>query len=156
MKYKLLIASALLLSLFSCKDDQEISPMNELNGEWEFTMEKVGNDYELDFVDRLVFKPDGEVYGEGLTTNTGTDQLLGYRYYFNGKYEVADGKVIIKEREMFNNVMMDSFFSPKDELIYLEEDYGSDSYLIKGNYSELQIICPPNANCLNIIFTKNN
>lgn len=156
MKLKLFIAGALLLSLFSCKDDQEITPLDELQGEWKFKMEKVGNNYELDFVDRLVFKPDGRVYGEGITTNTKTDKLLGYRYYFNGKYELVEDKVIIKDREIFNNSFTDSFFSTKDDLIYQEEDYGLVSYLIKENYSELHIICPPNANCANIIYTKIN
>lgn len=148
MKQQLLFTAILLLTIFSCKNDDEINPNNKLEGKWEFKMEKVGNNYELDFVNTLEFKVDGTVYGEGYTINSGTDQILGYRYYFNGKYTVEDGKVIINQKETFQNIFMDTFYSPKEDLIYLEEDMGSDSYLIKENYTKLQAICPPNANCV--------
>lgn len=156
MKQKTLLVAMILFTLFSCKNDDDINPNHSLEGKWEFKMEKVGNTNEFDLVNTLEFKANGTVYGEGYTTNTGSDRILGYRYYFNGKYKVEDGKVIINQRETFQNVMMDSFYSPKDDLIYLEEDMGSESYLIKENYKELQNICSINANCVNVLYKKTN
>ncbi len=156
MKQKLLLFPLMLFIVISCKNEDEINPNSQLQGNWEYKLENVGNNYELDFVNTLEFKNDGTVYGEAFTTNSETDQILGYRYYFNGTYEIEDGKVIISEKETFQNVFMDTFYVPKEELIYLEEDLGTESYLIIEDFTKLQIICPPNANCLNILFEKTN
>ena len=156
MKQNLLVSGLLLFFAFGCSKEDDIIPTNQLEGKYEFVMEKVGNNYELDFVNTLEFKADGSVYSEGFTTKTGTDEVLGYRFYFNGKYEIEDGKVSITGKEVFQNVFMDTFYAPKNELIYLEEWLGSENYLIKEEFKELHNICPSNANCLAAVYKRLN
>ena len=156
MKSKLLLVSFLLLSVFSCNSDDDINPENKILGLYEFKLEKVGNNYELDFVNTLKFEQNGKVYGEAITVKSGTNDVLGYRYYFNGTYEIAENKVIISNREIFQNAFMDTFYAPKESLIYLEEDYGNESYLILDGFQMLQNTCPPNANCFIMNFEKIN
>ncbi|MBN3582271.1 hypothetical protein JYB64_07710 [Algoriphagus aestuarii] len=154
MKQKLLFIGLLLFFAFGCSKEDDIIPSNQLLGKYEFIMENVGNNYELDFVNTLEFKIDGSVYGEGFTIKSGTDQVLGYRFYFNGKYEIEEGNVIISEKEVFQNMYTDIFYAPKNEFIYLEEGMGSENYLIKSEFKELHSICPPYADCLQVIYKK--
>ncbi|MBN7816508.1 hypothetical protein [Algoriphagus pacificus] len=156
MKPQLLLLSILLLTVFSCKSEDDINPENKILGLYEFKLEKVGNNYELDFVNTLDFKSDGTVYGEAFTTKAGTNEVLGYRYYFNGIYEIKNDKVSISDIESFHSIFMDTFYSPKSDLVNLDEGMAPEEYLIKDEFQTLQIVCPANANCFNMEFKKIN
>ena len=156
MKQNLLFTGLLLFFAFGCNKEDDIIPSNQLQGKYEFKLEKVGNNYEMDFVNTLDFKSDGTVYGEAFTTKAGTEEVLGYRYYFNGEYEIEDEKVTITSTESFHNNLMDTFFAPKRDLVYEEGGMASEEYFIKDEFQTLQIICPANVNCLNVVYKKLN
>lgn len=154
MKQQLLFLGIIALSCCGCNQENEIGPINELVGSYEFNMKNVGNNYELDFVDRLQFYPDGLVYGEGVASLSGTNQILGYRYYFHGSYKIEEGIVSITGSETFQTQDEASFFDSKDELVYKDGRQVWDQFSMEDNFQKLHSICPPNANCLNIIFNK--
>ncbi|MBN3518978.1 hypothetical protein JYB62_03105 [Algoriphagus lutimaris] len=131
MNQKLLFLGMIVLSIYGCNQNNEMRPIKELVGPYEFKMEKVGKNHEIDFVDRLQFKSVGIVYGEGISNISGTNQVLGYRYYFNGSYKIEDGVVNIIETDAFQIDDEDSFFSLKDNLIYKDGNQVWDQLLKK-------------------------
>lgn len=154
MKIKLLLFLILSGLFYSCNQEHEMGPVNELVGSYEFKMEHVGNHYELDFVNTLQFRSDGTVYGEGISKISGTDQQVGYRYYFYGSYKVEDGNVHISETESFRLDDEDSFFAAKSDLVPKDGNQVWNQLLIKDHARQLQSVCSTSANCLKIIFYK--
>ncbi|PZX60379.1 hypothetical protein LV84_00655 [Algoriphagus ratkowskyi] len=159
MKTKLFPLFALFFILFSCKDDDEISPNAKIEGKYRYSSE--GNmswiDKTFNFVDVMEFKSDGTVTGESYTTDLGSDKILGYRGYFSGTYSIVNGKVTITYQESYHMNIEDVNYLPKADLTLSSvDDYYSD-FSIAEDYSALSFICPSNAFCTTLpIFNKIN
>ncbi|SFB20997.1 hypothetical protein [Algoriphagus aquimarinus] len=149
MKTKLLPLFALFFILFSCNDDDEISPNAKIEGKYRYNSE--GNmswiDKTFNFVDVMEFKSDGTVTGESYTTDLGSDTILGYRGYFSGSYTIIEGKVTITYSKSYHMGVEDVNYIPKEELIQSQEEGYTSDYVNSEDYSQLSFICPSNAYC---------
>jgi hypothetical protein len=79
MKSGILPFIALIFILFSCNDDEELSPTAKVQGKYESSAE-LSSSWGLTtyiFVNSLELKSDGTVYGEGITLDVETEELLG-------------------------------------------------------------------------------
>ena len=106
------------------------------------------------FVNRIQFNSDGTVTGEDYTTEVDSDDILGYRGYFTGTYTIVDGEVTISYDELYYMNMMDVSYIPKEDLVLWEGTYTYLEYRIAEDYSNLSLICPPNANCAGTLTYK--
>ncbi|WP_339699498.1 hypothetical protein [Algoriphagus aquimarinus] len=148
MKTKLLPLFALFVILFSCKDDEEISPNAKIEGKYVSSVEIETSGDKLDLVNTLEFNSDGTFYAENYTTETGKDEILGYRSYYNGTYSIIDGKVTLQWQDYYTMNFFDIYYLPKADLTLSDGMDYSSNYDINENYTQLSFICPPNAYCI--------
>ena len=149
MKVRLFSSIALIGIFFSCKDVQEPSPNNRIEGVYEFVSE--GNygwgEKKFNFVDLMEFNSDGTVTGEGYTTEIGSDEILGYRSYFSGTYSISGDIVTIDYSKSYFMGIADINYLPKEDLTLAQVTDNIGSFSILENYTELMSICPNNGAC---------
>lgn len=148
MKAKLFPVLVLLVSLFSC-NEEDLSPEAKIHGSYQSITEGSGawGIGRFDYVNTFDFKSDGTFYREDVTRNPGSDEMLGYRMYGSGTYTITDGKVKILYDEMYILNVADVNHWPKEGLRLTETDGNFEDYAILENYAKLEFICPPNADC---------
>lgn len=145
MKSRIPTLFALIFILFSCKEDEELTPIAKLQGKYETPVAALGFAPYI-YVNSLEFKSDGTVYGEGTTLNVKTKELLGYRYYSNGTYTVIDGIVTVKYQDFYDLGIADIEFMEKDKLMD-NDGIETDDYAIQEDYTQLNYICSTFPNC---------
>lgn len=138
---------ALLLIIFSCKDDDEISPNAKIEGKYVSTVEIEASVGKLDLVNTLDLKSDGTFYAENYTTEAGKDDILGYRSYFNGTYTIIGEKVTFEWKKSYTMNFYDIYYMPKADLKLSDGNEFNAEYAIELDFTQLTFICPPNAYC---------
>lgn len=149
MKTKLLPLLALFLIFFSCKEDEEVTPVSKIQGSYESVIKIVdASGDEFNFVDRITLNLDGTASGEYYTSKVGSNDVLGYRGYFSGTYAILDQIVTISYEEYYFLQAEGVSYLPKNELTKSEDVDQNVEYIVKKDYSELNYNCPPNAYCV--------
>lgn len=148
MKSRIPTLFALIFILFSCKEDEELTPSAKLQGKYESSAELPSSwgFTNYIYVNSLEFKSDGTVYGEGTTLNIETEELLGYRYYINGTYTVIDGIVTVKYQDFYSMGIADIEFMEKDKLMAID-DIENGVYAIQEDYTQLNYMCSTFPDC---------
>lgn len=153
----------LFLALFSCHEDH--NPEKKITGTYESLLTgRSGGwiDKEFDFSDTFEFRSDGTFYQEDVTRTVGTDEVLGFRTVANGTYTISDGVVTLHYEDFYSMQIEDVPYLPKDQLTFSDmRDYVNPfgniyQYRVLTNYTQLQYICPSNANCTSTlpVYTK--
>jgi hypothetical protein len=155
MKAKLFPVLILLISLFSC-NEEDLTPEAKLQGSYQSVTEVSGawGAGRFDYVNTFDFRSDGTFYREDVTRNPGSDEVLGHRMYGSGTYTVIDGIVKILYDELYVMNVVDVNYWPKEGLILTETDGNYEDYSILENYKKLEYVCPPNAFCISLPYIK--
>ena len=146
-----LIAIGLLL--FSCKDNDEISPEILTQNQWQNVIEYAEADQPYDIVYSIDFKSDGKVYSEVFVRDMETKNVLGFLQYYNGKYQIVENKVTVSITEHFIN-MGGTFYSDKEGLSLQDIENQSREYQLRNKNSELHTIMPLYSSSLGIIYKR--
>jgi hypothetical protein len=120
MKTKLLPLLALFFLLFSCQDDEDMTPNEKIAGKYVYAAEvlKASGD-RFQYESNMRFEANGTVRGEEFVTKTESTEVLGYLSYFTGRYSIIDDLVSISYLEYSTLGDQEKDYLPKSELVPL-------------------------------------
>jgi hypothetical protein len=122
MKFiKAIFLSIVFISLFSCKEDKGMLPLQPLEGTWEYAF--YNPDQEFFFIYQYIFNPDGTFEKSILIRESESTKVLGYYSYSTGAYELR-GQAYSEFVERSYVLALDAylFYVPKENLIEVEID----------------------------------
>ena len=153
MNTKLLYLIAGVFLLLGCTKDEDINPEVLTQNHWEKVLQDAGSDAQNEVVYSIDFDTNGTVYYEAIYRGLETKEVLGYLEYFNGSYQIVNGKIEVQVQAHYINVG-GTFYSDKDKLTLVEHDNETREFQLRNKNSELHTIMPLYASSLGIIYDR--
>lgn len=154
MKIKLITSIFLVLLLLGCNNDDEINPKILTQSQWLNVIENTTANQPYDYVSSIRFEPDGKVYSEVFLRELETKEVIGFREYFNGNFQIINGKIEVSIQELYTIQGSDEFYLDKEELSIVDGTGFSREYQLRNSNSELHTIMPIYASSLGIIYNR--
>tara|TARA_R110002020_G_scaffold348118_2_gene561812 strand:+ start:227 stop:697 length:471 start_codon:yes stop_codon:yes gene_type:complete len=153
MNTKLLYLIAGVFLLLGCTKGEDINPEVLTQNHWEKVLQDAGPDPQNEVVYSIDFDTNGTVYYEAIYRDMETKDMLGYLEYFNGSYQIANGKIQVQIQEHYIN-LGGTFYSDKDKLILMDFVNDTRQFQLRNKNSELHTIMPLYASSLGIIYDR--
>lgn len=153
MKSNLLTLVALCLILFSCEDNDEISPEMLIQDQWLNVNEFADADQPYEIMYSIDFQSGGKVYMEAIVRDMETKNVLGFLEYYNGNYQLIENKIAVSITEHYYN-LGGTFYSDKEKLSLVDIENQTREFQLRNKNSELHTIMPIYASSLGIIYKR--
>ncbi|WPR76925.1 hypothetical protein [Algoriphagus sp. NG3] len=154
MKSKLLLLIAYGLLLFSCNNDEEINPEVLTRNQWQNVVENTSADRPYEYVFSIEFKPNGKVYSEAFFRDLETKELIGFREYLTGSFQIISGNIMVSILELYTIQGSDDMYLDKEELSILDGENLSRVFELRNKNTELHTIMPPLSSSLGMIYYR--
>ncbi|MCE7056206.1 hypothetical protein LZF95_16095 [Algoriphagus sp. AGSA1] len=154
MKAKLSTLIAFGLLLFGCNTDNEINPEVLTQSQWRNVIEDTASGQPYDYVSSIRFEADGKVYSEVFLRDLETEDVIGFREYFTGSFQITNGKIEVAIQELYTIQGSDEFYLDKEELSLDDRTTLTREFQLRNKNSELHTVMPPLASSLGIIYYR--
>ncbi len=154
MKAKLLTLITFGLLLFSCNTDDEINPEVLTQNQWLNVVENTAADQPHEYVSSIKFEPDGKVYSEAFLRDIETKEIIGFREYFTGSFQITNGKIEVAIQELYTIQGSDELYLDKEELSIVDSVAFTREFQLRNKNSELHTIMPIYASSRGIVYQR--
>ena len=154
MKVKLLTLFALGLFFFSCTTEEDIDPEVLTQSQWMNVVEGTTADRPYEYVFSIEFEPNGKVYSEAFFRDLETNQLIGFREYLTGSFQIINGNIVVSILELYTIQGSDDMYLGKEELSIVDGENLSRVFVLRNKNTELHTIMPPLSSSLGMIYYR--
>ncbi|MEB2775926.1 hypothetical protein SYJ56_11455 [Algoriphagus sp. D3-2-R+10] len=154
MNKKLFSLIAIAFFLFSCKDDDEVNPEVLTQNQWQNVVENTSADRPYEYVFSIEFEPNGKVYSEAFFRDLETNELIGFREYLTGSFQIINGNIMVSILELYTIQGSDDMYLDKEELSIVDGENLSRVFELRNKNTELHTIMPLYASSLGIIYYR--